>query len=104
VELTWDRVLAWRLRRQLLDPAGTSAAVDVARRLCGVQAQVASCAELAVAVRRSDGRPGGVERALAERTLMKTWAMRGTLHLLPADEVAAYLALLAAARTWERAA
>ena len=35
--------------------------------------------------------------------LVRTWAMRGTLHVLPAGEVGAYLAPLAAARTWEKA-
>jgi Winged helix DNA-binding domain len=49
--LGWGQVLAWRLRRQFLDPIGAHGAVDVVRRLAGVQAQVASAAELAVAVR-----------------------------------------------------
>jgi hypothetical protein len=45
-----------------------------------------------------------LQRALWEdRTLVKTWAMRGTLHLLPADDAGAYLALVGAVRPWERA-
>jgi hypothetical protein len=105
--LGWEQVLAWRLRRQFLDPighlgsAGSLSAVDVVRRLAGVQAQVASAAELAVAVR--GGAREDVGRALwGDHSLIKTWAMRGTLHLLPADEAADYLALCAAARTWQR--
>ncbi|MEW2360236.1 winged helix DNA-binding domain-containing protein [Spirillospora sp. NPDC029432] len=97
--VTWPRVLAWRMRRQLLDAPSGLPALDVVRRLAGVQAQVASAAELAVAVRGGSG----VSRALWEDgTLVKTWAMRGTLHLLPSDEAPAYLALCAAARHWER--
>jgi hypothetical protein len=42
-----------------------------------------------------------VAAALAEGTLIKTWAMRGTLHLFAADEAGQYLALLAAGRSWE---
>jgi hypothetical protein len=30
---------------------------------------------------------------------MRTWAMRGTLHLLSPDEAGAYLALMAAGRS-----
>jgi len=103
VETTWDRVRAWRLRRHHLADRDAAGAVAVARRLAGVQAQVASSAEQAVAVRRP-ARVAGVDEALADRTLVRTWAMRGTLHLLPADEAPAYLSLLAAARTWAKPA
>ena len=44
------------------------------------------------------GRAAGrlVDRALwEERALVKTWAMRGTLHLLPSDELPPYVAALA---------
>lgn len=79
-------------------------AVAIARRLCGVQAQVASSAALAVAVRHASPRPGEIEDALwRDRTLVKTWMMRGTLHLLPADEFPAYRAALGAYRFWEKA-
>ncbi|KAB8174510.1 winged helix DNA-binding domain-containing protein [Microbispora catharanthi] len=103
-ETTWAQVLAWRLRRQFVEPAGGGDAVAIARRLCGVQAQVASSAALAVAVRHASPRPGEIEDALwRDRTLVKTWAMRSTLHLLPADELPAYRAALGALRFWERA-
>src|SRR5207237_8758781 len=72
------------------------------RRLCGVQAQVASAAELAVAVRQAAPAAGAVGAALAERRLVKTWAMRGTLHLLLPPEAGAYLSLVGAVRAWER--
>ena len=101
MELRPERVLAWRMRRQLLGrPAGTT--VGVVERLCGVQAQVSGSAEQAVAVRQAQPRAGVVAEALDERGIVKTWAMRGTLHLLAADSAPAYLALIAAARTWER--
>jgi len=100
--LTWPQVLTWRMRRQLLDPIGTSSVPQVVRRLCGVQTQVASSAELAVRVRRTSSRRGEVARALAEGRLIKTWAMRGTLHLLTPEEGGAFLSLLAAGRSWER--
>ena len=100
--LTWPQVLAWRMRRQLLDPVGKSSVPEVVRRLCGVQAQVASSAELAVRVRRTSSRPGEVARALGEGKVIKTWAMRGTLHLLTPKEAGAVLSLMASGRSWEK--
>jgi hypothetical protein len=102
VRVTWRQALAWRMQRQLLDPVGTLPVADVVRRLCGVQAQVASSAELAVRVRRATSRPGEVGRALADGRLIKTWAMRGTLHLLTPEDGGAFLSLMAAGRSWER--
>jgi len=84
--LTWPQVLAWRMRRQLVEPVGKSSVPEVVRRLCGVQAQVASSAELAIRVRRQASRRGEVARALSEGRLIKTWAMRGTLHLLTPED------------------
>jgi len=102
VDITWPQVFAWRMRRQYLDPRADADPVAVARRLCGVQAQVASAAEHAVAARQREPQPGSVGQALADRVLMKVWAMRGTLHLLSPDEAGAYLALVETVRPWER--
>ncbi len=67
----------------------------VASRLCGLHAQVMSSAELTVWARVEDLDRRAVQRALWEdRTLVKTWAMRGTLHLLPADELPMWHAVL----------
>jgi len=102
LQTTWPKVLAWRMRRHLLDPLGEVDDVDVVRQLCGVQAQVPAAAALAVRVRQQSSPPGGVDRALEERRLMRTWAMRGTLHLLAPSEAGAYLSLVGAARSWEK--
>ena len=100
--LTWDRALAWRLRRQLLDPIGSVGAPAIVRALCGVQAQVPSAAELAVAVRQAPARPGSLVGALSDRSVFRTWAMRGTLHVLAPDQAGAFLSLVGAIRTWEQ--
>ncbi len=102
VRVTWQQALAWRMRRHLLDPVGRLPVAGVVRRLCGVQAQVASSAELAVRVRRQTSRPGEVARALSKGRLIKTWAMRGALHLHTPEEAGAFLSLMAAGRSWER--
>jgi hypothetical protein len=102
VRITQQQALAWRLRRHLLDPVGAPSVPRVVSRLCGVQAQVASSAELAVRVRRQTSRQGEVGRALSDGRLVKTWAMRGALHLLTPEEAGVFLSLIAAGRSWER--
>lgn len=102
--VTWRQALAWRMERQLLDPIGTGGPGAVVDRLCGVQAQLASTAELAIRLRRRSSRSGEVQAALEGGTLLKTWAMRGTLHLLTPRDAGAYLAVIAATRPWEKPA
>lgn len=104
-----QQVLAWRMRRHYLggpaDNLGGPAdnAVQVAHRLCGVQAQVASAAALAVSIRL--GRPAAEEIDTAlrvDRTLVRMWAARGTLHVLTPQQAARQTAVLASLRNWER--
>jgi hypothetical protein len=102
VRISWQQALAWRMERHLLNPVGDLPITDVVNRLCGVQAQVASSAELAVRVRRTDSEPGEVGRALSEGRLIKTWAMRGTLHLFTPEEAGPFLSVMASGRSWER--
>jgi hypothetical protein len=101
-KVSWEQALAWRMRRHYLDPVGDRPVADVVRRLCGVQAQVASTAELCVRVRRQTSKAGDVARALSQGRIIKTWAMRGTLHLLTPEDAGAFLSLMAAGRQWER--
>jgi hypothetical protein len=100
VRVSWGQVAAWRMRRQFLDPRTERPASDVVGRLCGVQAQVWSAAELAVALRQSSPDGQGIDRASADLSLMKTWAMRGALHLLKPSEAGAYLSLMETTAFW----
>ena len=106
VTVTMTRVsrpqaLAWRMRRQLLDPVGTESVAGVVRRLTAVPAQPDDAAELAIRTRRARSRPREVARALAEGRLIKTFAFRGATHLLTPEDGGTYLALRAASRMWE---
>jgi hypothetical protein len=100
-------VHAWRVRRQLLAPgSAASDPVDVARTLVGVQAQVVSAAALAIALRTNPVRGGTTvtATALRERRLVRSWAMRGTLHLFAADDVPVIAAALGGKDNWRRPA
>lgn len=87
-ELTWTQVQAWRVQQHHLDQRAKAAdLVKVVKELGGVQAQVLSAAELALWNRVGGLRRHAVDEALwKEKTLVKTWSMRGTLHLMPAGE------------------
>jgi winged helix DNA-binding protein len=100
VKVSWSDVLAWRMRRQYLVPRSRRTASEIVGRLGGVQAQVWSAAALAVALRQSVPDKDAVDRSFSELSLMKTWAMRGTLHLLRPDDAPAYLALVETTRFW----
>lgn len=103
MKLRREQVLAWRMRRQHLTAPGTASAVELARVLCGVQAQVQSSAIAAIAIRQAAPVPGEVDRALREeRTLVRCWSVRGTLHLHAAEHAADFGAAVAAMRSWER--
>ena len=58
------------------------------RDICGLHAQLTASAELTLWARVDGLERDAVSRALWEdRTLVQTWAQRGTLHLLRADEL-----------------
>jgi hypothetical protein len=104
LKLAWSQIAAWRVRRHHLDqraPAGSMLAV--ASRLCGLHAQVLSSALLTLWVRVEDLDRQAVRRALwEERTLVKTWAMRGTLHLLPTGDLPLWHAALSTSRRYRK--
>src|SRR5581483_4530387 len=77
----------------------------VVSRLCGLHAQVMSCAELTAWARVEGLDRQAIHQALwKDRTLVKTWAMRGTLHLLPASELSLWHAALGESRRYLRPA
>lgn len=78
--------------------------LDVVSRLGGVHAQLMSAAELQLWARVDNITPGDVQNALwQERTLVKTWLLRGTLHLLTAGDFPLYIAALSTLRHFRRA-
>ncbi len=104
--LTWEQVRAFRVRRQHLDErAPPSAMLEVAARIGGLHAQLMSSAELTLWA-RVEGlpRPAVREALWRDRTLVKTWAMRGTLHLLPSSEYPLWQAALSNYRHYLRPA
>jgi uncharacterized protein YcaQ len=80
-------------RHHLIERASPDDLVAVVDRLCGLHAQVMSSVDLALWARIDGLRQDAVADALwRKRTLVKMWAMRTTLHVLPAANLGSWIA------------
>jgi hypothetical protein len=93
LRLTTEQALYLRMRGQGLLPeyhrtADGDIAAQVARLTGGLQAQDLFAATLGVCVRVPGSTLAEVEKSrLADKSVVWTWLMRGTLHLVPADDL-----------------
>jgi hypothetical protein len=100
-DVTWPRANARRLARQGLTAPGTprlTSPAAVAGAMLGAHAQVLSAGELSVALRLPPGATrADVRHALwTDRTLVKTYGPRGTVHLLPTADLPMWTGALSA--------
>ncbi|HEY1456250.1 MAG TPA: winged helix DNA-binding domain-containing protein [Candidatus Dormibacteraeota bacterium] len=94
-QLTWDQVHAFRLAgHHLATQASREDLVKVAGDIGGAQAQVMSAAELQIAVRTACSVTDVRNALWKKKSLVKTWLMRGTLHLVPARDLPLYTAAM----------
>lgn len=92
MEISWQGVVARRMRRHYLtEPAATP--VDVVRAMSGAHAQILAAGELSVALRIADATRETVQQADG---LVKTFGPRGTVHLLPLDDLSLWTGALSA--------
>lgn len=98
ISLSGDHVRFLRLRAQRLTPhavIGVASVNQVVRDMCGIQAQDAPAATLAVRARSAGLVVAAVEQArVQDRTIIRTWGPRGTLHLLSTEDLGWLLPLL----------
>jgi len=94
MNLSRAQVNSWRLSRHHLAKRVRKGQIEkVVSDLCGVQAQVLSYAGLAIWARVEGIAMQDVQDALwKHRSLVKTWCMRGTLHLISASDLPVYVA------------
>jgi hypothetical protein len=83
--LTAARTRQVRAAAQGLAGFATTVA-DAVRRVVGLQAQDVRACRLAVRVRTGGLTAADVDEACRDRTVVRTWAMRGTLHMLAAED------------------
>lgn len=84
-----------RLVAQRIAGPGLATPTEAVRWLTAVQAQDQAGALTSVAMRTAAPALGAVEQALDGGELVKSWPMRGTLHLVVAEDLAWMLDLLA---------
>jgi hypothetical protein len=86
--LSADGLRHARMAAQLLHRPRRSGPAGLVRHLLGVQAQILPSAGLGLRARTDGLTADRVERArVRDRSIAWTWAMRGTLHLLAAEDV-----------------
>ena len=83
-----------RLRQQQIVASHCRTPVEVVATLGAMQAQDYTGALWAIGLRLPDFTEPAVEKAIAERTIVRTWPMRGTLHFVAAADIRWMLELL----------
>jgi len=92
----WRDVWRTRLARHFLSTPARDVD-EVVRTVCGIHAQVMSSAELALGLRVRAFTRSDLHTALWERrTLVRTYGLRGTIHIFGADDLPLWLAALRA--------
>ena len=92
--MTRSDIARLRLHNQRIAYATIEKPVDVVAWLGAVQAQDYLGALWAVGLRMRSAVEADVERAITNRTIIRTWPMRGTLHFVAAADIRWMLELL----------
>jgi Winged helix DNA-binding domain len=93
--MTHRQIANRRLYQQGLAGTSFKTPVEVVRWLGAVQAQDYLGSLWAIGLRMRNATEEAIEQAIADRSIIRTWPMRGTLHFVAATDVRWMLALLA---------
>ncbi|MDL4776933.1 winged helix DNA-binding domain-containing protein [Actinomadura xylanilytica] len=97
LRLSFEQVCARRLERHALAAPVRGTPAEVVAAMAGTHAQVMSAAELAVGLRLEGATRADVREALwGDRSLVKAFGPRGTVHLLPAVDLSRWVGALSA--------
>ena len=87
------RLAALRLAAQGIDSPAFSTPAEVARHLLAIQAQDFGGAKWSIGLRTATATDADVEEAIARREIVRSWPMRGTLHITAAEDLGWILGL-----------
>lgn len=82
-----SRIAQLRLQRQRIVGGKLGSPAEVVAWLGAMQAQDYAAALWAIGLRTQGATLESVEQAIAERRIVRTWPMRGTLHFVAAEDV-----------------
>ena len=92
--MTGSDIAQRRLGNQSIAPAALMTPGEVVRTLGAVQAQDYLGSLWALGLRMQRAVEADIEQAIANREIIRTWPMRGTLHFVAAEDVRWMLTLL----------
>lgn len=88
-------IVTQRLYNQRIAPEKCESPGRVASLFGGMQAQDYASVKWAIGLRCRDATDSTIEQAIADKSIVRTWLMRGTLHIAAASDVRWMLDLLA---------
>ena len=93
VQVSWKQAAAFRLsRHHLAKQTPLSRLSSVPGDIAGAQAQVLLAGQMSIWPRVKDARLEDVDSALwKEHSLVRAWGMRGTMFLLPSDDLSVFV-------------
>lgn len=92
--MTQTAIAQARLASQQISQSAAKIPAELVAWFGAVQAQDYAAANWAVGLRLPQSTTSTVERAIAEKSIIRTWTLRGTLHLMAASDVRWMLTLL----------
>jgi hypothetical protein len=87
VRVDQKRVRSLRMQAQRLTAPMRTSVADVVRHMVGLQAQDTRMTRLLVRPRASGVNAASIDRACQDASVVRTWVMRGTLHMVAADDI-----------------
>lgn len=85
--MTENDILKFRLSNHLITQGKLNTPESVVSRMGAIQAQDYGQAKYAIASRTVNAKNSDIEKAIDERKIVRTWALRGTLHILAAADI-----------------
>jgi hypothetical protein len=90
-----ESIGALRVREQRIAGQAFASSVEAVRHMCAMQGQDWPGVKWSIGLRVRDAREQDIDAAFNDRSLVRSWPMRGTLHVTLAEDLPWMLALLA---------
>lgn len=84
--ITPRELVSRRMQSLLLSAATTDSPVQVARWFGAMQAQDIGSGKWSLGVRIRESTQSDIDRAFQDATILRTWPMRGTIHVIPSAD------------------